>query len=220
MPIRAALRHPTAPTRPPWIFGHLQQHRHEALPAPGRSRFPEHPDAFNTPSWTGQACSVPNRTTGSTLAGGLGLRPHRQLGYPYQHRTPKAFVSWNDPGVPTQAPARPASMLDHTVHVHAAHPHPRRGRRTRCPDHARQATQLKKAETSLQGLGAAIRVYPAGYHKTDNELITSATDRLECTVSRSTKRQVCNYYETASSTRLRAAGLATADHSHQLQRLS
>ena len=72
--------------------------------------------------------------------------------------------------------------------------------------------QLKKAETSLQGWGAAIRVYPAGHHKTDNELITSATDRLECTVSRSTKRQVCNYYEAASSTRLRAAGLATADH--------
>ncbi|CAJ1386884.1 unnamed protein product [Effrenium voratum] len=71
--------------------------------------------------------------------------------------------------------------------------------------------QLKKAETSLQGWGAAIRVYPAGYNKTDNELITSATDRLECAVSRSTKRQVRNYYETASSTRLRAAGLATAD---------
>ena len=146
MPIRAALRHPTAPTRPPWIFGHLQQHRHEALPAPGRSRFPEHPEAFNTPSWTGQACFVPNRTTGSTLAGGLGFRPHRQLGYPYQHRTPKALASWNDPGVPTQAPARPASTLDHTVHVHAVHPHPHRGRRTRCPDHARQANYSGSAQ--------------------------------------------------------------------------
>ena len=29
--------------------------------------------------------------------------------------------------------------------------------------------QLKKAETSLQGWGAAIHVYPAGYNKTDNE---------------------------------------------------
>ncbi|CAJ1400826.1 unnamed protein product [Effrenium voratum] len=57
--------------------------------------------------------------------------------------------------------------------------------------------QLKKAETSLQGWGAAIHVYPAGYNKTDNELITS---------------QVCTYYETAPSSRLRAAGLATADH--------